>query len=147
MNRAFVFAAGVVVAGVTARLLAGSPSSPGVIHYLDAIGDDRQLVPLITRPEWSATVVKSHVNDVGRVIHVGPRLVHKVVLDTWNASYSNAWIYDSNDPSDLSTPITFLSSYVNAGAVASQVELDVRVTKGVLVVASAGGACTVLHGE
>ncbi len=149
MNRAFAFAVGVVVAGVAAKLLAGSPGSPSVIHQLDAVGSDQQLVPLVPRPEWSATLLGISSPSYNVVLFAGSRLVHKVVLDSQrigNVSPGQVYLFDSRDPSDLSTPIAFVSYGGSLSAInPSQVELNVRVTKGLLV--QGYGMCTVLHGE
>ncbi len=150
MNRAYAFAAGVVVAGVGVSLFAGNPNPPAgpigpTMVSLDAISEklDRQLA-LLTRPEWKATVT---TNAVAQVIHVGPTLVHKVIADSMAGVGGVATIYDSADPSDRSTPIVTLSTYTIGGALNTQAELDVRVTKGVLVIGLSGGAVTVVHGN
>jgi hypothetical protein len=151
MNRASAFVVGVVVAGVAAKLLAGNPSSPVAIQYLDARGEDWQLMPLGPRPEWKATFYSRTYgqwgnNSTPQVLFAGSRLVHKVVLDSDpSGNFGEIYLYDSSDPSDTSTPITSFRYLGDRGANPSQVELNVRVTKGLTV--AGWGRATVLHGE
>lgn len=151
MNRVFAFAIGVVVAGVGAKLLAGSPIALNAIQSVDARGEDWQITPLVPRPEWTATMYAKtsyqwSMNATPQVLVTGSRLVHKIVLDAdTNSNFGIIYVYDSNNPSDLSMPITSFRYVGDRGANPSQVELDVRVTKGLMV--GGWGSCTVLHGE
>jgi hypothetical protein len=139
MNRAYAFAAGVVVAGAAASLFAGNPNPPAgpigpTMLTLDQLGGmleyQQRLLALGLR-EWESAVV-SQAPGAGRVFTGGGvvNLVHAIAP----AGNGVVKLYDAIDGSDKTTPIgsVYVGSCCNAPFNAS-LQLGVRVTKGLWV--------------
>lgn len=149
MNRAYAFAAGIVTAGVAASLFAGNPNPPAgpigpTMVSLEHIAERLEAQSQLLQPkEWSSKVVGPSATVV---VRTGGALVHKVGVS--GSTYGQAMIFDAASTSDRSTPIAVLNvSGGNDGTLNAEIELSVRVTKGIMVEGASNGWTTVLYGD
>jgi hypothetical protein len=158
MNRAYAFAAGVVVAGVGVSLFAGNPNPPAgpigpTMVTLDQLAE--MIVAQTSKP-WKSRVleVASPVSYPipRRQMFVGPGAVKSITVITESSAFgstSGIWtLYDAASIDDLSTPIGALyASNSGTALINVTLDLDATVTNGLMIAPPTAGKVTVRFRE
>jgi hypothetical protein len=146
MNCVYAFAAGIVTAGVAASLFAGNPNPPvgpigPTMVSLDQIAQKLDAQTQLLQPKvWRSAVVTSPGSFV---VRTGGALVHKFAL---SGGSGTSILYDAATPDDRTTPIGVLTVYALSQNTA-EIELSVRVTKGIMIENNYGRGVTVLYAD